>query len=85
MSVLFLTLAGVPAEALTNAYQGTSRMAQELMARNAASAERRNPVSGAGLLLAVHFGGNPETLDNFEEPTIKADVMPPSAGEPEGL
>jgi hypothetical protein len=85
MSALFLTLAGVPAESLTNAYQGTSRMAQELMARNAASAERRNPGSGAGLLMAVFSSRGPEAPHSQDEPATEADVMPPPAGGPEGL
>ena len=85
MSALFLSLAGVPAESLTNAFQGTSRMAQELMARNAASAERRNPGSGAGLLMAVYSSGDPELPHSQDKPALEADAMPSSAGESEGL
>jgi hypothetical protein len=85
MSALFLSIAGVPAESLANAFQGTSRMAQELMARNAASTERRNPGSGAGLLMAVYSSGAPETAQSPDEPAIENGAMPPSAGGAEGI
>jgi hypothetical protein len=85
MSALFLSLAGVPAESLTSAFQGTSRVAQELMARNAASTERRNPGSGSGLLMAVYSSGAPETTHSPDEPAIETDAMPPSAGGSEGI
>jgi hypothetical protein len=50
---LYLTMAGIPVDSILRAYQGANGMAQELLTRNSASAHKKDPNSGMGLIMAV--------------------------------